>query len=434
MNAVQILPALLVVLPAAAWAQGVAVADPQGVYLDNEGVLRRREKDADDRLAEIRKRAGSKDKDPALCYISLPRLFAEAKKHLDAGEPLPDRIRYLGGLVKLQYIFVFPEEGDLVIAGPAEPFSSKAAYRPLGEKTGRPVLHLDDLVVALRACGPGTKAGRIGCDIEVTQEIVDRCSAKLRELMPKAQEIGARKVADQVADAGGSQALKYYGVGPATRFAVVCAEADYKLKELALGLVKSPVSKVRPYNDMLTKPERHHRFSLDTHYEALVVSADGNAFELRGPSLKINSGLLQRLGAQAGEMSDAARRFMDGCNRHFDDMSRALLSWSDLANLSDLTVLAALIAKDELHTRARWDLSWVVDAKGYPVTEYAPVKAAHRLCNFNYGGSMLVFTHGGVFLNPVDWASKRTPDEGEALKGRARRPDGEIQIPTAPAR
>lgn len=434
MNGARILAAIFLAMPAAAWAQGVAVADPQGIHLDNEGVLRRREKDTDNRLAEIRKRAGSKDKDPALCYISLPRLFAEAKKHLDAGQPLPERIRYLGGIVKLQYIFVFPNEDDLVIAGPAEPFDAKAAYRPLGEKTGRPVLHLDDLVTALRACGPGTKPGRIGCDIEVTQEIVDRCSAKLKELMPQSGKLGAKKVADEVAAVGGNQAVKYYVIEPTTRFAVVCAEADYKLKELALGLVKSPVAKVRTYNDMLTKPERHHRFSLDTHYDALVVSADGNAFELRGPSLKVNSGLLQRLGAQAGEMSDAARRFIDGCNNHFDEMSRALLSWSDLANLSDLTVLAALIEKDELHTRAKWDLSWAMDVKGYPVTEYAPVKAAHRLCNYNYGGNMLIFTHGGVFLNPMDWTDKRIPDEGDMLRKRAYRPDGEMQISTAPAK
>ena len=33
---------------------------------------------------------------------------------------LPDSIRYLEGLTQVRYVFVYPEEKDLVIAGPAE--------------------------------------------------------------------------------------------------------------------------------------------------------------------------------------------------------------------------------------------------------------------------------------------------------------------------
>jgi hypothetical protein len=420
--------ALLAGLSSAAWAQfRPAIPDPQGVDFDPAGVMKLRTTEKDSRLADLRKAAAGKEKDAGMAYISLPRLFAEARQCFESGQPLPERIRYLGGMVKLQFIFVYPDEGDLVIAGPCEPFDAKVPFRPLGLYTLRPVLQLDDLVVALRSCAKNIP-GRIGCDIEVTQEIVDRCQAKLKELTPKAAELGGKKVADAIADAGGNQAIIYYAVAEDSRFAFVCAEADYLLKQLALGLFKSPVSKVKSYQSLQTKPERHHRFSLDTHYEAIVASADGNAIELQGPSLKINSGLLRRLGQQEGEMSDAAKQFMTSCNKHFAEMCRHILSWADLANLSDLTVLAALIGKDRLDTRAKWNMSWVLDPKGYTVTPVVPARFAHRLCNHHYAGNMLIFTHGGVLLNPGEWVSHLKKDEEGKLK-RPDRPDGSIVTP-----
>lgn len=421
----------LLVLQAAVWSQNI-LPDPQGVYLDGEGALRRREKDADDRLAEIRKKARGKQKEGDLCFVSLPRVLAEARKCVEAGRPIPDHLRYLGGLVKLKYIFVYPESGDLIIAGPSEPYDTKVPYRPLGQITGRPVLHLDDLVVALRAAGPGRSPQRIGCDIEVTREIVERCQKKLRELSGQVGTLGGRKVANAVADAGGLQSVKYYSIDETTRFAFVCVEADYKLKELALGLIKSPVAEVKSYNSLLTKPERHHRFSLDSDYEALIVGADGNAFELRGPSLKVNSGPLNLEGPARGEMSEAAKQFMNACNKHFEKLAANLLSWSDLSNLSDLTVLAALIAKDSLHERVKWDLAWVLDPKGYPVRPVPPVKTAHRLCNYNTAGNMMIFTHGGVLLNPLVWVEKRVQDSEARLK-LPPRPEKGIWVPTRTA-
>ena len=37
-------------------------------------------------------------------------------------QPIPEELFYLAGLQRIEQIFVFPEEQDLVIAGPAEGF------------------------------------------------------------------------------------------------------------------------------------------------------------------------------------------------------------------------------------------------------------------------------------------------------------------------
>ena len=406
----------------AAWAQaGAAAYDPQGVHVDAQGVLRSRTVDPDPRLAEIRKTARSLQKDAKLVYVSLPRLFAEARRIAESGKSLSDDLRHLGGMTKLQYVFLYPDANDLVIAGPAEPFDAKDAYRPLGKITGRPVLHLDDLVTALRAFGPGRKPDRLGCDIEITKEIRERVAVKARAIGPTASVIGFKKACDQIAEAGGPQPVKYYGLDIETRFAFVCVEADYRLKQLALGILPSPVPKVQSYRSLIDRPEAEHRFSLESNYEALLVSPDGTAFELRGPSLKVNGGLLGHPESKPEDMSASGRRFMTLCNDNFDALARHLLSWADLCNLGDLSVLAALVAEDRLAEKSGWDLSWILDPKGYAVAKMIAPASAATLCSATTVGDSAIFVSGGIWIKPAEWAAKRADDAKVARK--ASRPE-----------
>jgi hypothetical protein len=415
--------ACLVLLAAGAGpAAGQAGAyDPQGVHVDALGVFRSRTVDPDPRLAEIRKAARSLPKDARILYVSLPRLFAEARRLQESGKPLPDEIRYVGGMTKLQFVFLYADSKDLVIAGPAEPFDAREAYRPLGKLSGRPVLHLDDLATALRAFGPGLKPDRLGCDIEITKEIQEKVAAKTKAIGPAAQVVGFRKTCDQIAEAGGPQPVKFYGVDPDTRFGFVCVEADYRLKQLALGILPSPVSKVTSYRGLLEKPEREHRFSLESNYEALAVSPDGAAFELRGPSLKVNGGLLGDPQSKPEDMSSAGQRFVALANENFEALARQMPSWADLANLGDLSVLAALVSEDRLAEKAGWDLSWILDPKGYAVARMPAPKSAATLCNFVVQGNFAIFVSGGIWIKPADWAAKRASDQRVAEK--ASRPE-----------
>lgn len=401
--------------------------DPVGVEIDANGVLRKISTDPDPQLGELWKR---KIKDGELGYVSLPRILAEARKCVEKNQPIPDSLRYLGGLVKIQYLFVYPEEGDLVLAGRAEPFEAKRRYRPIGQKTGRPVLHLDDLVTALRACAGGIPP-RIGVDIKITKEIARRVDDKWKEIAPKIREMGGQAAADALSEAGGVQPVEFYGIDPNTRFGFVCVEADYQLKQLGLNLRESPVKGVRSYFSMLTKPEMNHRFSLESHYDAIVASPDRNAFELRGPSLKVNGGILHIYGSEAGDPSFSAKKFISLCNDHFDELSRHLLSWADLANLGDLCLVAALVAKEKLAEKAKWDLSWVMDPKGYPVASIRSPTGARTLCNHKTTGGMLLVTSGGVGLFPAAWIEKISEDKEGKLIARARRPSGEIETPAA---
>ena len=40
-----------------------------------------------------------------------------------AGQPVSDEMKYLAGLLRIHYVFFYPETGDIVLAGPAEGFA-----------------------------------------------------------------------------------------------------------------------------------------------------------------------------------------------------------------------------------------------------------------------------------------------------------------------
>ena len=411
-------------LACAAAGRAQQVTPTLGVYIDAEGVLRSTGK-PDERLAALRAKAAKLPKDDKLVYISLPRIFAEARKLREKGEALPADLRFLGGIVRLKYVFVFPEEKDLVIAGPAEPFDVDVAYRPLGRYTGRPVLQLDDLVTALRHVGPGGKSGALGCTLEVTQEIFDRIQKKTKEVGPMAPSIGNRRATELIAEAGGAQPVKYIGLEADNRYAAVCIEADYLLKMFGLGLIESPTPKVKSYMALSTSAHKPHRFAFECAYDPMGVSPDGNAFEFRGPSLKVVTSLysVEKQDVKEGEIAPAAKYYTRDFSRHFEDVARHVPAFADLANLSDLAVVSALIRKEELHAKAGWDLSWVLDPVACKIDLVKAPASAQTLCQYRQYGNQTIFVAGGVLLSPSSWVNDRAPDEKGDLKGQTRRPD-----------
>src|SRR5262249_38960722 len=96
--------------------------------------------------------------------ISLPRLEKACESFVRDKTHVTSDMQYLAGLQRIDYVFVYPEEKDLVIAGPAEGYLIDDFERAVGVTTGRPALRLDDLMVALRALQRG--GGVIRCSID----------------------------------------------------------------------------------------------------------------------------------------------------------------------------------------------------------------------------------------------------------------------------
>ena len=104
-----------------------------------------------------------------LRFISIRRLEEAVAQRRAAGLPIVETMRNLGGLVRLRYVMLLEDESDIIIGGPAEPWRYDETGQPVGEKTGRPTLQLDDLVTLLRTFSQsGTR--RFLCSIDPRPE------------------------------------------------------------------------------------------------------------------------------------------------------------------------------------------------------------------------------------------------------------------------
>ena len=84
-----------------------------GVYLDGDGTVRRRQVDVKDELATMKARAkaaAEAGKAERLCFVSLPRTFAQAQSLTEAGKPLTEELKYLGGLTQIRYVLSSPRK------------------------------------------------------------------------------------------------------------------------------------------------------------------------------------------------------------------------------------------------------------------------------------------------------------------------------------
>src|SRR5438105_13467271 len=96
-----------------------------GVAISTEGVLTVVKTDTLQDLANMRRKAlaqlpGNLNQPAKLRSISLSRLQEAIATCQKNNQPLPDEIRYLAGLQRVEYVFVDPQHHDLVLAGPAE--------------------------------------------------------------------------------------------------------------------------------------------------------------------------------------------------------------------------------------------------------------------------------------------------------------------------
>ena len=79
-----------------------------------------------------------------LRLVSLTRLEKEVSKRLAQGRGIPETMQHLAGLSHVRYVFVDPDQHDVVIGGPAEgwrstsrelPSAGRAAKRPCSSTT-----------------------------------------------------------------------------------------------------------------------------------------------------------------------------------------------------------------------------------------------------------------------------------------------------------
>lgn len=393
-----------------------------GVYVDPEGVLRRHvEEDASGRLQRLHgdaradaRLAGQQDARIAshLRKVSLPRLERLAQLSQAMGRPLDEEMLLLAGLQRIEYVLVYPESGDLVIAGPAGDWSTNAEGRVVSADSGQPVMRLDDLVAVWRVMSrPGAT---FGCTINPRQEALAATHAYLAESAKQPLKPGGRHDwLRQVQGKMGRQDIEVFDLDPHTRTARVLVEADYHMKLIGMGLVEG-TAHVPSYLDLIEVPRGEAPPPLDVlrwwftlNYKAVAATPGRGAYHLKGQGVRVQSEneLLTAEGNRVatGKAEELNRRFAENFTKHFDDLAAKYPVYGELRNVFDLALSGALVTSERLADQAGWHQTYFGAQGSYPV----PLAAApasvetvvnHRLVN---GKHVVAGISGGVHVAPA---------------------------------
>lgn len=344
--------------------------------------------------------------------VSLPRLERAIQTALDAGEPLSEEIRYLAGLQRIDYVFVNPAEGDVVLAGPAEGFAPDAGGRMRGLTTGRPPIPLDDLLAAWRSVFRGEDS--IGCSIDPDQDRLARLQEFASQNNSPTSTSGARRRYSQLAEILGMQDVVIWGVPADSHYGRVLIEADYRMKRISLGAEPSGVRSVRSHLALLApNGNSMQRWWFAPYYEAIYASEDGNAFQITGQRVQLLS-QEEQIGDD-GSRSDTAftrastQAFARQFTENYAELAAASPVFAELQNLFDVAVVAALLRKENVLERVDWRGDLFGDAdrlplESLPVPDSVPSEATTRPVQ----RGMMLGLVGGVTLDPHQVAETLT--------------------------
>ena len=382
-----------------------------GISVDADGIVQNLEPQALQSLVATRRQALAGkplggDGQRELQKVSLRRIIAAVEAALAAGTNVPADVLTLGGLERIEYVFVDPDARDLILAGPADTAIVDDSGTIVAASSGRPLLLLEDLVVALRAID-AARMGGMQCSIDPSPEGL----ARLRAMLKQAKSVGnPQQMYRAMEQALGPQQISLGGVPADSHFAQVLVAADYRLKRIGMGLEPSGIAQLPSYLSMVPATVGATilpRFWLEAMYEPLARDPDELAWKFSGRQMVCltESDLLarQEIKRGAGRADLIATRWCGLMTEHYNALARQQPVFAELANCVDLAVLAALMESRQLADRAGLDLTPLLDASRvrlptYPVATQVPT-VAHGI---KKGTRWVLSASGGVQFQP--WA------------------------------
>ncbi len=406
-----------------AWAQGGGAGFQRqqsvgGVFVDSKGVVANVSLDEQRQLAEARAKAlapatGEMKDRTELRKISLRQLEAALATQLQNKEPIPDEMRYLAGLQRIRYVFVYPDRQDVVLAGPGEGWKVDARGNVVGLTTGRPVLLLDDLLVALRSAVAEPRQN-ITCSIDPTAEGMKRLQAFVSRLTT----IGDPRATTQAIEQQlGPQTVTVTGVPASSHLGRVLVAADYRMKRLAMQFDPSPIAGLSGYLSMIPSGGRGMnnmapRWWLSTDYLPLLRDDAGLAWELQGPGVKVLSEeeFIGNDGSRtsANRVNPHAQRWAENMTRKYDELSSKDTIFAELRNVMDLAVISALLVREQLPQKASLSMPLLLDNQRLPTDDYGVATQTPSISSaVHKGSSWVISVSGGVEIQSQNVAARQ---------------------------
>ena len=392
---------------------------PNGVLVEPGGVLRAASKlETTGRLNDLVNRARRADLNAEMAvetdlrFISIRRLEEAVAQRRAAGLPIVETMRNLGGLVRLRYVMLLEDESDIIIGGPAEPWRYDETGQPVGEKTGRPTLQLDDLVTLLRTFSQsGTR--RFLCSIDPRPEGMKAITSYVKQTSGRGVS-NINRYTQTLQKKLGMQDVRLDGIAPDSRVARVIVEADYRMKMIGIGKLES-VEGIESFFDLLPKvmekaPNKIDalRWWLTMKYDAILHNDDRTAFEFQGSSVLCMSEneLVTAQGKRVatGAAEPVNRLFAEKFTKHYEKLAARDLVFADLQNVFDLALVAALIYDEQLDRSIGWDRGAFASNGAYQTVAYEPPKQIMSVVNHRTynGDDFVIQVAGGVRGNVME--------------------------------
>ncbi len=383
-----------------------------GVSIDAHGVVARSEVASPARLGGVRAAAlaavdGDLAAPSSLRKVSLRGIALELDRLQREGTPLNAELQNLAGLTRIEYVLVYPERKDIVLAGPAEAWQFDDQGTAIGKTQGRPILQLDDLVVALRAAKAQPESGElITCSIDPTEEGSRRFSRLVATLDPPLNKAATARLEKAV----GPQLVTITGVPPGSHFAHVLVAADFRMKLLGMNLEAAPIDGLPSYLELLRTGSASPRAAaprwwLAPQYEPLWRDADSLAWQIRGAGVMALSedGYFTSRGRVAIDQRDEdslAAKWAEAMTARYEALSAKVPVFGQLRNCMDLAVVGALLIHHDLPGRAGCELGLLMDDKRLAVAEYhVPKTLASRASLLKKDREWIISVSGGVELD-----------------------------------
>jgi hypothetical protein len=336
--------------------------------------------------------------------LSLRALYEAVAEAAAENKPLPPEIAFMGGLQRIEYVFVSPKTNDIILAGPAEGWKVDSAGNVVGSSSGCPVIRLEDFIVALRTVEQARTDQGISCSINPTAEGAAALSRLLREMgefRPEASSV--------IEKTCGPQTITLTGLPDNSRFAQVLVAADYKMKRLSMGFDEAPIDGMPSYLAMAQKKgtvrsTTSPRFWMECNYQPLARSDDGLTWQLRGSGVKtlVEDGRLAADGTRVatGAGNALSEKWAETMTDNFDALAQREPAFRELRNLMDMSVVAALMAQEGMLEKVGLEMPLFYDAQRLPTSEFHTPKTIPTHCSFvRLTSSWLVTASGGVQID-----------------------------------
>lgn len=364
-----------------------------GVLVDAKGVVSRADEDRVGQLRAAREKALQALSDDLtqtsqLRKISLRGLERAIVESIKKGVPVSDEMQNLAGLQSIRYVFVYPEQHDIVLAGFAEGWKLDAEGNLIGLSTGRPVLQLDDLIVALQTAEESLETP-ISCSIDPTKEGV----ARLRRFLRTKSIRVSRGTIASIERIVGPQQISVTTVPANSHFAHVLVAADFRMKRLGMNLETAPIDGLPSYIDLLKSSSQRPRnmmprWWLAPDYEPMLTDAEGLSWELRGSAVQAMTE------ENAGPL---AKQWADSLTKQYESLSKKLPIFAKLRNCMDLAVIATLIVERHLTEKAGYSMPVLMDPKQIGVAAYqVPKTVSSQASSLKKGREWIISVSGGV--------------------------------------